>query len=303
MALERSGVQEDWTSLPAVSFCPDPVFIIGSPRSGTSALAWALHHHPAFWTSKETDFLQPLFGHGQAGDVFEQAGSSERSWLHYNEVGQAEFSSYLGLGINALITSRSEGKRWVDQTPSYTLFADDLVDLFPGARFLHIARDGRAAVNSMVHFGQGIGKQLSDEGHLPHWATGFRQACETWVGFCRTALELGAGQPDRVLLVHNEDLASEPADGFRRILDFLEEEDHPGPANFFASSRINSSFAPIQWGDPSTPARTAGSLAPRNRGEEAWHSWNTGQRSLFTTLAAGLMAELGYASDSTGVLE
>jgi hypothetical protein len=300
MALE---VQDRWADMPAASFCPDPVFIIGSPRSGTSALAWALHHHPALWTSKETDFLQPLFGRGQAGRVFEQAGSSDGSWLQYNEVSQAEFASYLGLGINALITSRSEGKRWVDQTPSYTLFAGDLVNLFPGARFLHIARDGRAAVNSMVHFGQGVGKPLRDEGLLPQWATGFREACETWVGFCRAALDLGADQPDRVLLVHNEALASEPGDGFRRILEFLEEEDHPGPANFFASSRINSSFAPIQWGDPSTPARTARSLAPRDRGAEAWDSWNQEQQSLFTTLAAGLMAELGYATDSTGVLE
>jgi hypothetical protein len=302
MAPERVMANQ-WTGSSEVVFCPDPVFIIGSPRSGTSALAWALHYHPEFWTSKETDFLQPLFGQGQAAAVFEQSASSEGSWLAYNEVSAAEFLRYVGLGINALITSRSDGRRWVDQTPSYTLFARDLVGLFPEARFLHIVRDGRSVVNSMLHFGDDVGKDLRDAGNLPHWARGFRESCETWVGFCRTALDLEAEHPERVLLVRNEALASDPAAGFHRILDFLGEEDHPGPANFFASSKINSSFAPIQWGDPSAAPRTVSSPSPRDQAVSAWRSWSKEQQSLFTTLADGLMAELGYAFDPAGVLD
>jgi Sulfotransferase family len=301
MAL-RGHVQEQSAALSSISFCPEPVFIIGSPRSGTSALAWALYHHPAFWTSKETDFLQRLFGSGQATDAF-ATGSDEESWFGHNEVGKAEFLEYLGLGVNALITSRSEGKRWVDQTPSYTVFVRDLAALFPGARFLHIVRDGRAVVNSMVHFAEGIGRGLQEADQLPHWAAGFREACETWVSFCRAALDFAAAQPERVLYVRNEDLVSEPEEGFARILEFLGEQDNPGPANFFASSRINSSFVPMQWGEPSARRRMPSSSPPADAGLRAWQTWSEEQQRLFSTLSAELMVELGYASDFTEAQE
>ena len=40
--------------------CPNPVFIIGSPRSGTSILAWALAQHSRLWTSGEVHILHSL---------------------------------------------------------------------------------------------------------------------------------------------------------------------------------------------------------------------------------------------------
>lgn len=65
------------------------------------------------------------------------------SWFRTNSVTGDEFIESIGFGINALITSRSGGRRWVDQTPHYTPVAALLARLFPGAKFLLIERDGR----------------------------------------------------------------------------------------------------------------------------------------------------------------
>src|SRR3954469_7285830 len=67
---------------PAGGLCPDPVFIIGAPRSGTSILVWALAQHPRLWGGPESNLLYHLYGDGHIDTVFEalttQFGSS---WL------------------------------------------------------------------------------------------------------------------------------------------------------------------------------------------------------------------------------
>ncbi len=59
-----------------IQICRRPVFIIGSPRSGTSVLAWALAQHKDFWTAGETDFLFHLFGQGRLETAWAASGGS-----------------------------------------------------------------------------------------------------------------------------------------------------------------------------------------------------------------------------------
>src|SRR5687767_476317 len=102
--------------------CQNPVFIIGSPRSGTTALAWSLAQHSELWTSNESDFLFYLLANQHVEKAFHRARDAVGDrWLKREGVEQKEFYAFLGLGLNALFTSRSGGKRWVDQTPLYTM--------------------------------------------------------------------------------------------------------------------------------------------------------------------------------------
>src|SRR5438874_4826617 len=105
--------------------CPDPVFVIGSPRSGTTALARALGQHSQLCTSAESDFLFYLFQGQHAQKAFQRATdvAGER-WLAVHGVDKKEFLAFLGLGLNALYTSRSQGRRWIEQTPLYRLIAE-----------------------------------------------------------------------------------------------------------------------------------------------------------------------------------
>jgi len=42
--------------------------------------------------------------------------------------------------------------RWVDGTPEYSFYVNPLRKLFPGARFIHVVRDVRSVVRSMINF-------------------------------------------------------------------------------------------------------------------------------------------------------
>ncbi len=249
--------------------CGNPVFVIGAPRSGTSVLAWSLHQHPGFWTSDETEFLHRLFGGGRLKGTYSAATSRPRTWLRAHGVDREEFYKYVGLGVNALFTSRSKGKRWVDQTPAYTLMVDELAEMFPGASFVHILRDGRSVVRSMIHFHKSVGKSLHEANNLPPWANSFELAVETWCRYVTAARAFCERQPGRGLTVKNEELVANPDAEFERILEFLQAAAATGPANFFRTSRINSSFQPLQLGS-AAPAAPAGGAAPLVSGEEAW---------------------------------
>lgn len=266
--------------LQAEGLCPNPVFIIGSPRSGTTALAKALGSHPELWSSKESYFIHELFGHGRAARVWER--NMERatpSWIREEAVERDEFLGFLGVAVNALFSSRSGGRRWVDQTPLYTAMARDLAVMLPGAQFVHILRDGRAVVQSMGTFeGVFTAEQRDRVTHeVPDWVNDFNLACTTWSEWVEAALDLEEAYPDRCLTVRNESLASDPLAGFERIQSFLGVESDPGPAESFGGGRVNSSY--------------------QHRSErpvDDWTDWPVDRRSAFADAAGPTLVRAGY---------
>lgn len=263
-----------------VPVCHQPVFIIGSPRSGTTALARALAAHPDLWTSHESYFLNGLFGDGRATRVHtRQTERAAPGWLNTEQVDRAEFLAYVGVGLNALFTSRSGGRRWIDQTPLYTVFAEGLAELFPDALFLHIVRDGRRVVNSMASFLEKFAERPEAVRHVPGWATDFPEACRTWTAYVAHAEALCDAHPTRSLRVVNEELAEDPGRGFATILRFLGVPPSPAPAELFGSTRINSSYG-----------RDAGQAVAR---AQAWDAWAPQQRAVFMAEAGATMGRLG----------
>ena len=79
------------------------------------------------------------------------AGAARNNWLRDAGMERAEFFRHLGMGVNAVYSSRSDGRRWIDKSIPNTLMADVIGEMFPGASFIHIVRDGRQVVHSMMH--------------------------------------------------------------------------------------------------------------------------------------------------------
>lgn len=261
--------------------CPDPVFVIGSPRSGTSALGKALGAHPALWASNETKFLAYLFGDGLIDRVHDiEMARPTVSWLRTHDVDADELIAAVGVGINGLLTSRSGGRRWVDHTPDYTPFAGDLARMFPGARFVHIVRDGRAVVHSMLHFATRFegDRRAQIAPSLPSYFGDARAAATKWVTSVEAGLRFAAAHPDRCTTVLNERIVADPTAVMAGILDAVGVASSPEPATFLATRRINSSFAPA-----STP-----------RDERPWRQWPAEWVIAFDAIGGALARDLGY---------
>ena len=274
-----------------------PIFIVGAPRSGTSVLAWALNEYTELRTFPETDFLYYLFGHNDLlRRVYDLAGSRpEHTFLENERVSWEEFLSFVGYGFNALMSSRSGGKRWVDQTPVHTLMTELLVWMFPDSQFVHILRDGRRVVASMLKFGERIATDPAAQEYINEkarfvqddsvpWSTDCRSAAREWALFVERAMDFAVCYPDRLITVKNEELAKEPAAGFETIAAFLALENEKAPARLFGSTRLNSSFAPD--GSP-----------PPSGDETPWDTWTDQMRRAFGEEAGGMMVRVGYWSE------
>ena len=273
-----------------LQICRNPIFVIGSPRSGTTISAVALSQHPDFWVSDETFFMHALFGvDGRVEREIDRLTSrAGGSWLRREKVSREEFLSYLGVGLNALITSRSEGKRWIDHTPIHALMAEVLTSMFPGAFFIHILRDGRRVVHSMVHLFDKLPEEKRENmrarGQLPNWSTNFRNACATWRKMTGSALDFCQKYPERGLTVRLEELERDPVEGFGGVLKFLQAEPLDAPSNYFESHRINSSFSKTV---------TVGDLVP-DRVSEPWETWTAEQKEIFAEVAGNALASYGF---------
>ncbi|NOX90061.1 MAG: glycosyltransferase [Calditrichaeota bacterium] len=255
-------------------YCPHPVFVVGCHRSGTSVLAHSLARHPKTWLGEESNFIAPI-AHEAVNAYKLGTSRGKMHWLPSQNVGFEEFMFFLGLGINALYTDRSEGKRWIEQTPEYTLSLDPLFLMFPGAAFVNIIRDGREVVNSMIHSGFGVA-----------WAKDFQLACQTWVRFVKAGLEFEKARPHALQRVYFEYLKAQPETEFRSLAQKLNLDFEPGMAEFFAKGQtINSSFS-----------------SGKKASKKDWRvNWTREQKEVFDRIAGRLLMALGYEKDQDWV--
>jgi len=258
--------------------CPDPIFVVGSPRSGTSQLAFSLARHSQNWVSRESHFLHHLAK--LAKDIHalgtEWNEVSYTWWLAKEGVTPEELLKFIGYAMNALFTSRSDGLRWIDHTPGYAIILPDLGVAFPGARFIHVVRDGRDVVNSMIH----------SEHHRSvgcDWALDFRAACKTWAEHVEAALKYENTDPRRILRVYFETVSTGSDEEFKRIHDFLKLRYEEGTTELFKKGkRLNPSFS------------------EEERERLRWrNSWSGEQKALFVNTCGPLLVRMGYEEDDS----
>jgi hypothetical protein len=222
---------------------PKPIFVVGSPRSGTSILTWCLGQHPNILTVEESAGIGDLT---IALDICYQVGTArgDHSLLSSIDVGKEEFFSAFGETINQLILrhrvdldrkrwQRSAGPnavlgprtkaqlalnpkaRWVDGTPLYSFYICGLRKLFPHALFIHIVRDVTSSVRSMLNFHRLAGVSL---------IANEDEAYDFW--FRATSACLLAEQaygPEVVFRLQYRELVDRPEASLRALLDFLGE--------------------------------------------------------------------------------
>lgn len=238
-----------------------PIFIVGSPRSGTSILAWCLGQHPNILPLEESDWLGPFAVQAAALHAVGSA-RGERSLLSAMGIDRDEFLRDFGAAIDGMIGDHrarlernnwlaaqadpaqvsagfavargaDEPKaRWVDGTPEYSLYICGLMHLFPGAKFVHILREVEDVAASLLGFRQQDGSALVADADA---------ACEYWLRTVRACVlgEQALG-PRMVHRIRHCDLVAAPEPTLRGVLEFLGETWAPACLEPL-SLRINSS--------------------------------------------------------------
>jgi len=249
-----------------------PIFVVGSPRSGTSILTWCLGQHPNMFPVPESNWMGE-FAINIA--IAHQIGAARGiySVLSAMDIRNDELFTAFGRSINELIlrhrkdlerkretstelkidprwleaASSAAGPkgRWVDGTPEYSFYICALRKLFPDALFIHIFRDVRAVVRSMLNFDRVAGTQLVANG---------QEAYSYWLRTVSACVEAEqAYGPNVIYRIRYADLIDNQESVMRSLLDFLDE---PYAAKCLEPlmQRINSSDVPADFkiGNPET---------------------------------------------------
>jgi hypothetical protein len=149
--------------------------------------------------------------------------------------------------LEATSTSAGPKERWVDGTPEYSFYICGLRKLFPNALFVHIFRDVRAVVPSMLNFHRVAGVQL-----VPNEQEAYRY----WVRTVSACLEAEqAYGPNVVYRVRYADLIDNAESAMRSLFAFLKEP-YTTKCLEPLAQRINSSEVPpdFKFEDPATDA-------------------------------------------------
>ncbi|MBV9328761.1 MAG: sulfotransferase [Chloroflexi bacterium] len=132
------------------------VFVVGCPRSGTTWVQRLLASHPCIRTGQESDLF----------DMY--VGPLLRTWQHELRVDSsgrgavglgcyftdAEFSqalkSFVLQLLAPMVANLLPGELFLEKTPSHVLFVPEIHALLPRARFIHVVRDARDTVASLL---------------------------------------------------------------------------------------------------------------------------------------------------------
>lgn len=253
-----------------------PIFVIGSPRSGTTLLRLILDSHPRISCGEETHFLRDLEAIvGRNWDLVATYGLDREWWLSRIRDLYADFQ--------AEVLGRSGKARWAEKDPTYTLHLAFIEELFPDAVYVHLVRDGHDVVASF----------------RDRW--GYRSAARAarteWARYVRAARALQRRLPDeRFLELRYEELVADPEAQGQQMFAFLGEDWDASVLDFDpAEHRATERYRRFTAGR--REAGGDGSTIYRSRVGTGGSSLDPLLRGLLRRRNGDLLRELGYLGD------
>lgn len=210
-----------------------PFFLVGAARSGTTMLKRLLLRHPdlAVYPNEANEYWHPQlypFRHNEAAEEVPPFWIEHRA---FTEATLEKRTARDGLRLKALFGAfqwLSGKQQLLNKSALLTFLLPYVESLFPGARYIHLYRDGRAV--ALSHEKKNAEKlerdsRLSDEQRGAAVEDRIGQFVRHWqvqlAEIDRRADELSLRGEDRFLEIQYEALCEHPERELRRLLAFM----------------------------------------------------------------------------------
>ncbi len=282
------------------------VFVVGAPRSGTTWVQRLLAAHPRVKTGQESKLFSSYISPQMAAWRWEQKREQDvRTATGRGGTGLSCYLTddrflhllrdYTQRVLAAMMPDVRPGEWFLEKTPSHALYLSEIRGLLPNARVIHVLRDGRDVVASMLAARRSWGAG---------WAPGATsEAAAWWVKHVRSVRDhAGSFPPSHFEETRYEELCSDPAGTLRRLWTFLDlqasDEEVAAAVRANAPDELRSGHG--------TPIRLGGRFASvgpvkdppdfvRRATAGGWREDLTATQKLATWRVAGdLLNELGY---------
>ncbi len=263
-----------------------PLFIVGCPRSGTTWVQRMLRALPGAVGGEESHFFEAF---APALDFYRRAAAEPRQVGPVCYLDPESFLNELRrlwvVFHEPLLGAEPTTRVLVEKTPGHVRFAREISEVLPRARFLHLIRDGRAVVSSLLAASSTWGRT---------WAPGRAGgAARMWRDHVQHGLAIRTlvGE-ERYLEMRYEDFREDPISSLRETarftgLDATDEELHE-------AVRLNDATAVLSGGgDAAWSKEPAGFL--RRAAPDAWRDELSRWQLLKVQHYAGAtLRKLGY---------
>ena len=221
-----------------------PIFLGGIAHSGKTPLRRALGAHPAISMTRKTytwrrydgrygdlsdpENLDELLGAMESDADLDTLGPDFDRIRDELSDGPATYSRLFGL-LHAHHAERLGKPRWGDQQGFVERYADQILETWPDARFIHLVRDPRDANSPRIHRSAG---KLG-------WYTA------KWAESADWALRNSLHHSDNYLVLKYEDLRKAPEPTIRRVCSFISEGFFPGMLDAMGKSALQHDRATL----------------------------------------------------------
>jgi hypothetical protein len=295
--LQESTIPALSSNAQASARSQSPVFVVGSPRSGTTLLYHMLLSAGNFaiyrTESSVLNLLEPRFGNLSVEgnkrrllDAWFESKLFTASGLNNEEIAAKIMSECRNGGDFLRIVmsevARKQGvQRWADTTPEHLLYLQRIKETIPDALVIHVIRDGRDVALSADKLGY-IRRLWWDR------TPSKMAAALHWQWMVRKGRESGRELGGDYMEVHFEGLVREPRTLLASVSQFIAQDlDYDGilRVGIGAVNAPNTSFA------------TEGSFKPIGR----WRSGYSGEDlAMVEGLVGRTLAENGYELATDG---
>ncbi len=203
------------------------IIIGGAPRSGTSLVQTMLDSHPDIFGGPEFDHLTEIVA----------LRTRLLQSIHRGRIDAICSPTEVDRAVGALIENlllpaadRISRRLLSEKTPMNVLIFPELLEILPGARFIHVVRDPRAVVASMLEVAERhLHKLLSP----PDYISTLENCIATILEYAGRGFAAQRQAPDRVYCLVYENLIDNPEAELKSLTVFLgipwsEQMLHPG---------------------------------------------------------------------------